>query len=95
MADTVLTEVSDGVGVLTLNRPEVRNAVDLATTYALAAAVDELEARDELPQIAPLLCGVLQRGFRVGKGSCVVGEEGARWHIFFVPPIKVVVLTGP
>ena len=48
MTEPVLTEVTDGVGVLTLNRPEAKNAVDLATTEALAAALDELEARDDV-----------------------------------------------
>jgi enoyl-CoA hydratase len=48
MTEPVLTEVTDGVGVLTLNRPAAKNAVDLATTHALAAAVDEFEARDDV-----------------------------------------------
>src|SRR4051794_8732654 len=48
MTGPVLTEVTDGVGVLTLNRPEARNAVDLATTEALAAAVDDYETRDDV-----------------------------------------------
>ena len=48
MTDPVLTEVTDGVGVLTLNRPEAKNAVDLATTEALAAALDDLDARDDV-----------------------------------------------
>jgi enoyl-CoA hydratase len=45
---TVLTEFADGVAVITINRPEARNAVDLETTKALAAAIDELESRPEL-----------------------------------------------
>ncbi|MCZ2818487.1 crotonase/enoyl-CoA hydratase family protein [Modestobacter sp. VKM Ac-2984] len=48
MTAPVLTEVTDGVGVLTLNRPAAKNAVDLATTEALAAAIDEFEARDDV-----------------------------------------------
>lgn len=48
MTAPVLTEVTDGVGVLTLNRPAARNAVDLVTTEALAAAIDEFEARDDV-----------------------------------------------
>ena len=48
MTETVLTEVTDGVGVLTLNRPEAKNAVDLATTEALAAALDDFDARDDV-----------------------------------------------
>ncbi|MFI7706781.1 crotonase/enoyl-CoA hydratase family protein [Nonomuraea sp. NPDC049480] len=45
---TVLTEFGDGVAVITINRPAARNAVDLETTKALAAAIDELESRPEL-----------------------------------------------
>jgi len=48
MTAPVLTEVADGIGVLTLNRPAARNAVDLATTEALAAALDEFDARDDV-----------------------------------------------
>src|SRR3954467_9626314 len=48
MTEPVLTEVTDGVGVLTLNRPQAKNAVDLATTQALAAALDEFDARDDV-----------------------------------------------
>jgi enoyl-CoA hydratase len=48
MTEPVLSEVADGVGVLTLNRPAAKNAVDLATTEALAAALDDLEARDDV-----------------------------------------------
>jgi enoyl-CoA hydratase len=48
MTGPVLIEVTDGVGVLTLNRPEAKNAVDLATTEALAAALDDLDARDDV-----------------------------------------------
>ncbi|MEV7187417.1 crotonase/enoyl-CoA hydratase family protein [Kitasatospora sp. NPDC093102] len=49
----VRTEERDGVFVITIDRPQARNAVDGATARALAAAVDELEARDDL------LAGVL------------------------------------
>ena len=48
MTEPVLSEVTDGIGVITLNRPQARNAVDLATTEALAAALDEFDARDDV-----------------------------------------------
>jgi enoyl-CoA hydratase len=48
MSPVVLTEERDGVLVVTINRPEVRNAVNLATATAIAAAMDELDARDDL-----------------------------------------------
>ncbi|UQB73174.1 crotonase/enoyl-CoA hydratase family protein [Rhodococcus ruber] len=44
----VLTEFGDGIAVMTINRPEARNAVDLEVAKALAAAVDEFEARPDL-----------------------------------------------
>ncbi|MEV0567424.1 crotonase/enoyl-CoA hydratase family protein [Dactylosporangium sp. NPDC050588] len=40
----VLVEVSDGVLVVTINRPQVRNAIDLATARRIAAAMERLDA---------------------------------------------------
>ncbi|MFF8958045.1 crotonase/enoyl-CoA hydratase family protein [Streptomyces sp. NPDC014894] len=48
MSDLVLTSFDDGVAVVTINRPEARNAVNRAVADAVAAAVDELDARDDL-----------------------------------------------
>ena len=44
----VQTHEADGVFVITINRPKVRNAVDGATAQALAEAFDQLDARDDL-----------------------------------------------
>jgi enoyl-CoA hydratase len=44
----VLTERRDRVLLITLNRPEVRNAVNLALAEGLAAALDTLDADGEL-----------------------------------------------
>ena len=47
MADApVLTERHDDVLIVTLNRPEVRNAIDLALAEGIAAAMDELDGDD-------------------------------------------------
>lgn len=43
-----LTEVRDGVLIVTLNRPEAKNAVNRALAEAVAAAMDRLDADDEL-----------------------------------------------
>ena len=48
MTEPVLSEVADGVGVITLNRPQARTAVDKATTDALVRVVDDFEARDDV-----------------------------------------------
>jgi enoyl-CoA hydratase len=44
----VLTERRDGVLVITLNRPEARNAVNAAVAQGIADAVDLLDGDDEL-----------------------------------------------
>src|SRR5437764_5365367 len=44
----VLTERRDSVLLITLNRPDARNAVNLALAEGIAAALDELDADDGL-----------------------------------------------
>jgi enoyl-CoA hydratase len=44
----ILVEVSGGVQIVTINRPHVRNAINHATAVDIAAAMDELDARDDL-----------------------------------------------
>ena len=48
MSEAVLVEHLDGVSVITINRPEARNAIDNAVTVAMGAALDELDADDSL-----------------------------------------------
>ncbi|MGW1102461.1 crotonase/enoyl-CoA hydratase family protein [Streptomyces sp. NPDC002540] len=45
---TVRTEEFDGTLVITIDRPQARNAIDGAAARALAAALDQLDARDDL-----------------------------------------------
>ncbi|HMT44586.1 MAG TPA: crotonase/enoyl-CoA hydratase family protein [Chakrabartia sp.] len=44
----VLTEVRDGVLIITLNRPEAKNAANKALAEGVAAALDRLDSEDEL-----------------------------------------------
>src|SRR3954470_2007866 len=46
--DPVLTERRGGVLLVTLNRPEARNAVNTAVAQGIAAALDALDADAEL-----------------------------------------------
>ena len=48
MAEPVTVERRGHVQVITINRPEVRNALDGAAARAMAAAADELDADDDL-----------------------------------------------
>lgn len=71
--DPVLTERRDGVLLITLNRPEARNAVNQALAQGVAAALDELDGD------AGLRVGILTgagRGFCAGMDlkAFVAGE---------------------
>ena len=48
MTEEVLVSVEDGVQTITINRPEARNAMTLAAARLIAAALDELDTRDDL-----------------------------------------------
>ena len=48
MSDEVLVERRGAVQVITINRPEAKNALNAGVAAAVAAAVDELDASDEL-----------------------------------------------
>ncbi|HEU4701924.1 MAG TPA: crotonase/enoyl-CoA hydratase family protein [Conexibacter sp.] len=70
----VLTEVRDGVLLVTLNRPDQRNAVNRALAEGIAAALDGLDGEDELR--VGVLCGA-GRGFCAGMDlkAFVAGER--------------------
>lgn len=44
----VLIDYQDGLIIITLNRPEARNAINRAVSLGVCAAIDELDARDDL-----------------------------------------------
>lgn len=48
MSDAVLTEAEDGILTITINRPEAKNAVNKAVAEGIAAALDALDADDDL-----------------------------------------------
>ena len=48
MSDDVLVEHDDGLVVITINRPHVKNAVNRAVSYGVCEAIDEMERRDDL-----------------------------------------------
>jgi len=92
MTAPVLTEVTDGVGVLTLNRPAAKNAVDLATTQALAAAVDEFEARADVAVLVltgaggTFCAGMDLKAFARGERPRIEGRGFA--GLTEAPPVK-------
>jgi enoyl-CoA hydratase len=47
-AREVLTDAADGILTITINRPEARNAMTQAAAKLIAAALEELDTRDDL-----------------------------------------------
>jgi enoyl-CoA hydratase len=65
MADpTVLTEIAGRVAIVTINRPDKRNALNTPTRTALMAALDELERNREVRAV--ILTGAGEKAFVAG-----------------------------
>ena len=73
MANEIVAETHGRVRLITLNRPEARNAVNSALGLALVAAVDELDSDDGLT--AGVLTGA-GRGFSAGMDLKAFAMEG-------------------
>jgi len=80
MSEPVLTEVSDGVAVITINRPEARNAVNGAVARGMAAAIDDLDARKDVSALiltgaaGTFSAGMDLKGFLSGDAPLVPGR---------------------
>ncbi len=79
-AAEVFTEVEGGVLIVTINRPEAKNAMNKAAAEAISAAMDRLEAEDDL-RVAILtgaggtFCsGMDLKGFLRGESPSVPGR---------------------
>jgi enoyl-CoA hydratase len=71
----LLTERRDSVLVITLNRPDVRNAVDLPMAEAMAAALDALDAD---PALAVGVVAGAGKGFCAGMDLKAFAATGER-----------------
>ncbi len=95
MSEPVLTDVSDGVAVITINRPEARNAVNGAVARAMAAAIDDLEARTDVRVFiltgagGTFSAGMDLKGFLSGDAPIVAGRGFG--GIAQRPPVKPVI----
>jgi enoyl-CoA hydratase len=80
MPDAVLTEVDGGVAVITINRPEARNAVNGAVAKGIAAAVDEFDARKDVSVLVltgaggTFCAGMDLKGFLTGDSPVAEGR---------------------
>src|SRR5882724_11869101 len=91
----VLTEVTDGVAVITINRPRARNAVNGAVARGIAAALDELDARPDVRVLVltgaggTFSAGMDLKGFL--SGDMPVAEGRGFGGIVEGPPVKPVI----
>ena len=77
----VLTERRDGTLVITINRPEVRNAIDAAAAQGIADALDALDADDTLTAgilqgAGGFFCAGMDLGAFVKGESPWIGDRG-------------------
>ena len=82
MAEEVLSERRGRVALLTINRPEARNAINLATARALSGALDEC-ARDDAVSVV-VLTGSGDKAFSAGMDlkAFAAGEVPITEHGF-------------
>jgi enoyl-CoA hydratase len=91
----VLTEVSDGVAVITINRPEARNAINGEVARGIAEAVDAADASKDVQVLiltgagGTFSAGMDLKGFLSGD-SPAVGDRGFG-GIVQRPPVKPVI----
>jgi enoyl-CoA hydratase len=94
-APLVLTEVVDGVLVVTINRPEARNAINTVTAVAIGAAMDQLD--DDPTLVAGVItgaggtfcAGMDLKAFLAGEKPSIPGRGFA--GIVEQPPAKPVI----
>ena len=95
MADAVLTEAADGVGVITINRPQARNAVNGEVARGMAAAIEDFDARSDVRVLvltgagSSFCAGMDLKGFLAGDAPVAPGRGFA--GITERPPVKPVI----
>ncbi|HEX6931753.1 MAG TPA: enoyl-CoA hydratase-related protein, partial [Streptosporangiaceae bacterium] len=78
--EAILTEVSDGVAIITINRPQARNAVNGAVARGIAAAVEEFDARADVSVLVltgaggTFSAGMDLKGFLTGDSPIAPGR---------------------
>lgn len=78
--DAIRTEVSDGVGIITIDRPQARNAVNGEVARGIAAAVEDFDARSDISVLVltgaggTFSAGMDLKGFLTGDSPIAPGR---------------------
>jgi enoyl-CoA hydratase len=95
MSEEVLTEASDGVAVITINRPAARNAVNGAVARGIAAALEEFDANSDVRVLiltgagGTFSAGMDLKGFLAGDSPSF--EDRGFGGIVERPPVKPII----
>ena len=95
MTDAVVTDVADGIAVITIDRPEARNAVNGEVARGIGAAIEELDARSDVRVLVltgaggSFCAGMDLKGFLAGDAPIAPGRGFA--GITERPPLKPVI----
>jgi enoyl-CoA hydratase len=83
MADELLRERRGNVEILTINRPEARNAINGAVSQAMSSALDELGDDDGVAVVVltgagdkAFSAGMDLKAFASGEGASIIGASG-------------------
>ncbi len=99
MDEVLHTEVDEGVAFVVLNRPAKRNALNNLLIAGLRAALESLEARDDVHAIVltgadPAFCAGLDLGEVAGGELIAAGDPPASSKGMPVPPDMATPLIG-
>ncbi len=95
MPEAVLSELSDGIAVITINRPEARNAVNGEVARGIAAAVEEFDDSAEARVLiltgagGTFSAGMDLKGFLAGDAP--VAADRGFGGIVQRPPVKPII----
>lgn len=95
MPDAILTEVSGAIAVITINRPEARNAVNGAVARGIAAAMQEFDGRADVSVLVltgaggSFCAGMDLKGFLAGDSP--IAEGRGFGGMVERPPVKPVI----
>jgi enoyl-CoA hydratase len=95
MADAILTEVADGVAVITIDRPQARNAVNGEVARGIAAAIEDFDSRGDVSVLVltgaggTFSAGMDLKGFLQGDAPMAAGRGFG--GIVERPPAKPVI----
>jgi enoyl-CoA hydratase len=103
MAESLLTlETSDGVALLTLNRPEKRNALSVALRNEIVRRIDELEKSNDvrvaiLIGAGPAFCAGFDRSELSAGNMAEIFVDATAYHrrVYRFPKPLIAAVNGP